>query len=240
MKKPVKRILQGVAVLIGLLVIAAVVFLISFIKATKSMTPAETAAINDSVWCIKDRFVNAYIFKGDHSYLMVDAGITRNNFKKELEKIAVNPDKITTLFLTHSDGDHIGAIGLLKNAAIYMHMDEKQMIDGTTGKTKVSKTIWKYGPYTLLKDSDTLLIDGLKVRILHTPGHTPGSSCYIIGKDYLVTGDNLIISDGRYEHFVERFNMDTPRQIESLKQLPDPAGFKYILTGHNGIIAIGR
>jgi len=117
-----------------------------------------------------------------------------------------------------------------------MHHDEEQMINGTTGKTKFSKTKWKYGPYTLLANNDTLTIDGLKIKILHTPGHTPGSSCYIIGRDYLATGDNLVVKDGKYEHFIEMFNMNTAQQVESLKILPDPSSFKYILTGHHGVV----
>ena len=238
MKKPVKWILRGFVVVAALLFIGAIVFLYSFLKATKAMTPGETMAINDSVWCIKDRFVNAYIFKGMDSFLIVDAGISKKRFNGELKKLGINPDQITAILLTHADGDHIGAISLFNNPAIYMHHDEEQMINGTTGKTKYSKTKWKYGPYTLLNSNDTLTIDGLKIKILHTPGHTPGSSCYIIGNEYLVTGDNLIVSNGRYEHFTERFNMDTPLQIESLKLLPASESFQYILTGHHGIVKI--
>jgi glyoxylase-like metal-dependent hydrolase (beta-lactamase superfamily II) len=236
MKKPVKIILWGVAILLGLILTIAAIFLINFISATKSMTPAETGAINDSVWCIRDKFVNAYIFKGKNNYMMIDAGIGEKIFRQELEKLKISPDKITALLLTHTDGDHIGAIGLFKNIAIYMHRDEEQMINGTTGKTKFSKTRWKYGPYNLLNNNDTLTIDGLKIKIIHTPGHTPGSCCYTIGNDYFATGDNLVVKNGKYEHFVEKFNMDTPKQIESLKILPDPSLFKYILTAHNGIM----
>ena len=235
MKKPVKRLLWVVATIFGLIVIAAIIFLLNFMSATKSMTPAETAAINDSVWSIKDRFVNAFIFKGEKSYLMIDAGLGRKKFRQELDKLGINPDDISAILLTHTDGDHTGSIGLYKNAAIYMHRDEEQMINGTTGKSKFSKTKWKYGPYKLLEDNDTLTIDGLKLKIIHTPGHTPGSACYIIGKDYLATGDNLILESGRYGHFIEKFNMDTPQQIESLKILPPPGDFKYILTAHNGV-----
>jgi glyoxylase-like metal-dependent hydrolase (beta-lactamase superfamily II) len=236
MKKPLRSFLWGVGILFGLILIGAIAFLINFIAQTKKMTPAETGAINDSVWCIRDRFVNAYIFKGKNSFLMVDAGFGMSNFSKELEKLHISPDLITTLLLTHTDGDHIGAVALFKNIAIYMHRDEEQMINGTTGKTKFAKTKWKYGPYKLLSDNDTLLIDGLKIKILHTPGHTPGSCCYIIGKDYFVTGDNLVVKDGKYEHFVESFNMNTPMQLESIKKLPDPSIFKYILMGHNGVV----
>jgi glyoxylase-like metal-dependent hydrolase (beta-lactamase superfamily II) len=235
MKKPVKRLLWVAAIIFGLIIIAAIIFLLNFISATKSMTPVETAAINDSVWSIKERFVNAFIFKGEKSYLMIDAGLGRKRFSQELDKLAINPDDITTILLTHTDGDHTGSVGLYKNAAVYMHRDEEQMINGTSGKSKYFKTKWKYGPYKLLEDNDTLTIDGLKVKIIHTPGHTPGSACYIIGNDYLVTGDNLILESGRYLHFIEQLNMNTPQQIESLKVLPPPGDFKYILTAHNGV-----
>jgi hydroxyacylglutathione hydrolase len=238
MKKTIKRALIGLSVFIGILLTAAIVFMINFLSATKAMTPAETHAINDSVWCIKDRFVNAYIFKGKNSYLMVDAGIRKASFKKELDKIGINPGQIATILLTHTDGDHIGAIPLFKNISIYMHRDEEQMINGTTGKSKFHKPKWKYGPYKLLESNDTITIDGIKVKILLTPGHTPGSSCYIIGNEYLLTGDNLIIRNGNYSQFYERFNMDTKKQLESLKLLPSPVTFKYILTGHDGITEI--
>ena len=236
MKKPVKRLLWVVATIFGIIVIAAIIFLLNFMSATKSMTPAETAAINDSVWSIKDRFVNAFIFKGEKSYLMIDAGLGMKQFRKELDKIGINPEEITTILLTHTDGDHTGSVGLYKNAAVYMHREEEQMINGTTGKSNYFKTKWKYGPYKLLEDDDTLTIDGLKIKIIHTPGHTPGSVCYIIENDYLATGDNLIMESGKYGHFIEKFNMNTPEQIESLKNLPPPGGFKYILTAHNGVV----
>jgi glyoxylase-like metal-dependent hydrolase (beta-lactamase superfamily II) len=79
------------------------------------MNPGETGQINDTVWCIKDRFVNAYIFRGDQGYILVDAGISKKNFKAELGKIGITPEQITALLLTHTDGDHIGATGLLKS-----------------------------------------------------------------------------------------------------------------------------
>jgi hydroxyacylglutathione hydrolase len=234
MKKSFKRIVFGVAILAGILIIVAFLFFINFYKASREMKPSETIAINDSVWCIKDKFVNAYLFKGRKYYLLFDAGIKKENFKSELKKTGVNTDQITTVLLTHTDGDHIGAIALFKNATIYMQKNEVQMVNGTTGKSKYFKKRWKYGPYSLLNDGDSLTIDGLKIKIIHTPGHTPGSSCFLIGSDYLVTGDNLILKNGHYDHFNDFFNMNTLEQIESLKLLPAPSSLKYILMGHNG------
>ena len=234
--KTIKRTIWGFGILVGLLVIASAVFIINFLLATRSMTPLETTAVNDSVFCVKDRFVNAFIFKGRESYLMVDAGISEGSFRYELKKLGIAPGQITTILLTHTDGDHIGAVGLFSNPKIYLHKDEEQMINGTTAKAGPFKTIWKYGPYRLFSSNDTLTIDGLKIRILHTPGHTPGSVCFVINNDYLLTGDNCIVKDGKVEHFVEKFNMDTGKQVESLKALPDLKSFKYIMTAHHGMI----
>jgi hypothetical protein len=58
----------------------------------------------------------------------------------------------------------------------------------------------------------------------------------VINNDYLLTGDNSIVKDGKAEHFVEKFNMDTGKQVESLKALPDLKSFKYIMTAHHGMI----
>ena len=63
MKKTIKIILWSLATIFGLLIFGALIFYFNFLRATKVMTPAETGAINDSVWCVKDHYVNAYIFK---------------------------------------------------------------------------------------------------------------------------------------------------------------------------------
>src|SRR5665647_1453195 len=144
MNKLVKRILLGLGIMIGLVVIVASVFVLNFILETRAMTPAETSAINDSVFVVKDRFVNAYIFKGKQSYLMVDAGFGQGNFHSELSKLGIAPEKITTILLTHTDGDHTGSIGLFTNPKIYMHKDEEQMINGQTAKMGPFKTCLLY------------------------------------------------------------------------------------------------
>ena len=235
MRSIVKVILWIVGVLVGLLVLAGVGFYISYKVSTKTMTPAETGAVNDSVFSVKDNFVNAFIFKGKSSYLMVDAGFSKSSVLLELKKLGIAPEKITTILLTHADSDHTGAIGLFTQPKIYMHKEEEQMINGQTAKVEPFKMHWSYGPYILLNSNDTLTIDGLKIKVLHVPGHTPGSVCYVIGNDYLVTGDNLIVKEGKATPFLDKFNMNSAQQVESLKGLPDLKSFKYILTAHFGI-----
>lgn len=235
MKRIVKITLWSLGILLGLLIFAGTGFYINYRLGIKDMTPAPTAAINDSVFSIRDNFVNTFIFKGKQSYLMVDAGFSPKTVLRELEKLGIAPEQITTILLTHTDSDHTGAIGLFRDAKIFMHKEEEQMINGQTAKVAPFKVHWEYGPYILLNSNDTLTIDGLKIKMIHTPGHTPGSVCYAIGDNYLVTGDNLIVEKGKAAPFLDKFNMNTPAQIESLRGLPDLKSFKYILTAHYGV-----
>jgi len=236
MKKPLKRSLIGLAIAAGVLLLVTIGFFLSFYIASRGLVPAESTRINDSVYCIRDQYVDVYLFKGESGYFMVDAGVSPEGIKAGLEKFGIAPEQVNTILLTHSDADHVGSIGLFKNVTIFMQKDEKQMIDGTNGKFFFLRIKWKYGPYTLLNDKDTLTVDGIKVKLFHTPGHTPGSSCYLIGNDYLVTGDNLAFKNGKFTHFIAFFNMNTKEQEQSIKSLPDPDSIRYILTAHHGII----
>lgn len=51
-----------------------------------------------------------------------------------------------------------------------------------------------------LKDSDLLEVGTLKILVIHTPGHTPGSVCYLVAGN-LFTGDTLFCKGGRTNGF---------------------------------------
>lgn len=240
MKKTTKRIVTVFAVFVGLLILIAGGFFLRFYFGTRDMAPANTGHINDSVFSVKDKFVNAFLFKGKPGYLMIDAGMDEETIKTELCKLGIEPAQVTDILLTHTDTDHTGAIGLFKNAKVYMHRDEEQMINGQNGKFFFLRLKWKYGAYTLFNSDDTLILAGIKVKVFHTPGHTPGSCSFLIGTDYLATGDNLAYKEGRFSHFVDFFNMDTKLQENSIKTLPSPDTMKYVLTAHFGVISRGK
>lgn len=235
MKKVTKRILIWMGVIIGVIILAVCTFGLIFYLQIRKMTPAETAQINDSVFCIRDNFVDAFLFRGDDGYLMVDAGFGKESMEAELKKLGITPDEVKNVILTHADGDHIGGLGLFPDAGIYMHRDEEQMVNGMNEKFFFSKYIWEFSPYTLFGSNDTLTLDGWHIQVIHTPGHTPGSCCFLLDGDYLLTGDNTVLKDGKFEQFVPFFNMDTETQKKSIQQLPGPASLKYILTAHHGI-----
>ena len=92
---------------------------------------------------------------------------------------------IAAVLLTHGHFDHVGgvrAIGELTGCPVYLHEAELSMPEA-----------WTDGPlyYThTYGEGDVLTLAGLQIKVLHTPGHTPGSVCLAV-EDYLFSGDTL-------------------------------------------------
>jgi hydroxyacylglutathione hydrolase len=90
---------------------------------------------------------------------------------------------ITDILLTHSHHDHVNGIEeLLQHADAQLHL------------LKPEAKFWGHGLNlpTLHHGGDVIDLGATSIRVLHTPGHTPGSACYQVGHD-LITGDTLFV-----------------------------------------------
>jgi len=99
----------------------------------------------------------------------------------EASSIAEQMSKTTPryILITHSHMDHTSALVELEsklNIPVAAHP-----ADASRLPTSVE---W------LLKDEDIVSFGNIELRVLHTPGHTPGSICFLKGK-YLISGDTL-------------------------------------------------
>ncbi|MBU2631104.1 MAG: MBL fold metallo-hydrolase, partial [Proteobacteria bacterium] len=173
------------------------------------------------------------------SYIAVDAGNTADHIQHELQVLGIDPKTVTSVFLTHSDADHTGALELFYNAVIYLSKAEEQMINGQTHRFLFLKNKFK-GKYELLEDNQLLNLSGLRVKAISTPGHTPGSMCFLINDTFLFTGDSMGLKNGKTTEFNDLFNMDTQTQKISLKKLADLPAAAYIFTAHYGFTVQGQ
>ena len=90
---------------------------------------------------------------------------------------------ITDILLTHSHHDHINGIDeLLQQTDAQLHL------------LKPEAQFW--GQHldlpTLHHGGDVIQLGKTPIKILYTPGHTPGSACYQLGND-LITGDTMFV-----------------------------------------------
>ena len=116
-------------------------------------------------------------------------------------RLAAEDDmKITHALVTHTHPDHVGGrFAGVQIAGLAEILGQAQL------KVVIHKA--EAGSLKFLSSSDLMKVDsgdeidvgGIKIKLLHTPGHTPGSQCFLVA-DRLISGDTLFIdSCGRVD-----------------------------------------
>ncbi len=102
--------------------------------------------------------------------------------------------KLTAALVTHCHFDHCNGIEELLNrwdVPIYVHKKEIEF----TQKLRHANQLFSGFPKKETRgvdSGDKLSVGGIEITFLHTPGHTPGSQCFLV-EDKLVSGDTLFI-----------------------------------------------
>ena len=213
--------------------IAVAAFLISIIIRFR---PARTAKIADSLYAVNSMFVNFYAYDADGGIMLFDTGINAAFARRGLKKLGLSPDKVTRVFLTHTDFDHAGGLAAFPNAEVYISSEEEQMINGQTARRGIMRNR-RLSSYKTLKDHEVVDHGGSCVKIMFTPGHTPGSSSYLINERILVTGDLLRLTrKGDIKPFLRVMNKDHRRDAQSVEAMREVVeNADYVLTGHTGV-----
>jgi hydroxyacylglutathione hydrolase len=197
------------------------------------MTPYETGRITENLYAVRSKDANYFIYTDGKNTICVDAGYEERRNKGEFKRLAMDPERVTHLFLTHTDVDHAGGIALFKNAEIHLSPQEEQLIDGTTPRA-FGKLYWNQPieRYTFVNDRDIFNVGEIKVTAIATPGHTPGSMSYLINDSVLICGDALILKDGRARVLWPVYNMDTDTHRESIRKLAALENISLMVTAH--------
>ena len=158
-----------------------------------------------------------------------------------MDKIGVSFDKLKVVILTHQDIDHIGSLPEIvqncgRNIKVYAHELDKPYIQGDL---------------PLLKDGhienppkgkvDDTLIDGQElpycggIRVIHTPGHTPGHiSLYLKQSKTLVAGDSMYSVNGTLGGMHAPTTLDIKAARQSLKKYLD-LDIESVICYHGGL-----
>ena len=156
------------------------------------------------VWQINDRGPNIYLIIGHDSALVVDTGNGAANLAGQIRKMT---DKPLIVVNTHGHGDHTGAN--YQFAKVYVHEAdlESAAASGTAERAKsilenIPKAerpkdaeLFEGKPFNTrlipVTDGDLFNLGDRWIKVIETPGHTPGSICLLdISNKLLFAGDN--------------------------------------------------
>ena len=155
------------------------------------------------------------------------------DIKRLLNLIDEREYKLTSALVTHYHPDHCGGsfgqntvegvaeLLELRPVKSYVHKLEAEGVKKVTGISD--------SDLVRVDSGDRLSIGDIEVEFLHTPGHTPGSQCFMI-KQTLVSGDTLFIDGCGRVDLPGSNPEDMYHSIRKLEALPDET---LLLPGHN-------
>jgi len=129
-----------------------------------------------------------------HSVIIDPAG----DEDKLLSLIQTERLRVKYILNTHGHADHVLGNPKLKDVLkipVCMHEDENRFFSRPEVREESSRELGLPPPDPAditLKDGDILEAGTLKIRVIHTPGHTPGSVCYYVDGN-LFSGDTLFV-----------------------------------------------
>ena len=174
--------------------------------------------------------------------IIIDPGFddqyTTQNIIDFIEKNAL---RIKLIINTHGHPDHTCGNNILKerfNIPILIHKNDAHLL-GETGK-KIAET---FGFKTYSPPADKLLEDGnlikfgkATLKVLHTPGHSRGSTS-LVGENEVFTGDTLFAGSIGRTDFPESSSLQMQQSLRKLKALPDRFA---VYPGHGPATTIGE
>jgi len=182
---------------------------------------------------------NVHILLGDKTCLVdTGAGMDRE-ITAEIER-KLKGRKADLIINTHAHVDHVGGNGFFNSSKVYVHqLDAEEIRSGNLYGTYAftSKKVPKNVDSTF-KGGDEIDLGDVVLKVIHTPGHTPGSVCLLEEeKKYLFSGDTLF-SDGAFGR-VDFRGGSASDMVSSLKKLRG-VEFKKLFPGHMRVVEDGK
>jgi hydroxyacylglutathione hydrolase len=175
--------------------------------------------------------------EGSDEVLVVDPGFEPGTVRAMLEAAGKRP---VAVLLTHAHVDHAGSAAAFAGAEVpvYVHPGDALAFTDPAAWGRPEQRLDVPADLRTFVDGDVLRLAGIAVEILHTPGHTPGSSCLRVDGDVLVFSGDLVFagSIGRSD-FPESDPGAMERSLERFLTLPDELR---TLPGHGPETTVGR
>jgi len=210
--------------------------------ASTSHTQSSTDADSVSTFTNGKWRQNCYVVgNAQRKALIVDPGSDAEGLLALIDTLGVTPVAIVN---THAHYDHIGAVAAVQEKfgiPFYLHGDDAKLMKQANiykilFESKTSIKVPEFDRNLAELEGDELALDGFVVRVVRTPGHTPGSTCLIVGNN-LFSGDTLLPGAPGRTDLPGGDKKKLAQTLESLRQLD--AGY-LVHPGHGKPFALGE
>lgn len=192
-------------------------------------------------WVLGELATNCYVIKNEETkeLIITDPATVSEQLATHLTADGYQPKAI---LLTHGHFDHmLGAEDLARRFSIpvYLLEAEKQILaDPVKNLSSVFAAPYAYQQGIGLSDGQMISLAGIRIRVLHTPGHTAGGACYYFEEEQiLLSGDTLFCGSVGRTDFPTGSMGTLIRSIrEKLLLLPDETT---VYPGHGEMTTIG-
>lgn len=155
----------------------------------------------------------------------------------------VGEHSVKAVLLTHGHFDHIGAVDELcaqYGVPLYIHSQDASKLADAAGNVSAvfGLPLVQHTEAIGVEEGETLVLAGIPLEVLHTPGHSAGSACFLLpNQQGIITGDTLF-SDGYGRTDFE--DGDFGVLMRSLKRLMRLSPRMTTYPGHGAFGLVGR
>lgn len=144
---------------------------------------------------------NCYILRSSETAedcLVIDPGLGPDRLIEYLQEQELNP---VAVVLTHGHIDHIAGVAALRerfpDIKVYVHkLDAEMLTEPYANLSAMAGSAFSVEPAEFsLDEQDVIELAGVKLSVLHTPGHTPGGICLYSEEEGVVFSDDVLFAE---------------------------------------------